>query len=428
MAPDTSGRGPAAGTPDPAARASVLVGVDGSLNASRAFDIALGIAASRDLDLALVGAFTYPFSYLDPTDPGVARERADFRRAVEERIREATDPLVARAAEAGVGTRMEIREGDAAGVLMRASRDSVFGVVGKRGRTPFGGRFMGSVASSFISHAHCPVLVVPEAWTGDPAAADDAPEVEGAAAEPEPTVTAELRARSPRAEAPTTTQAAEVPTTTPAAEVSAARESPAGPTRSGPDADAPRGRSSASGSADPATGTPDDSGAPRDSGAPAAVTSPVAPDLDFAGAIVLAVDPGDPRGDLAQRAADWAEESGRRLVLVSALALGVESSTWVPNRTQRPLLAAPRVRGAAVGRLKEVAAAVADTHPELPVEWRFYDGLPAEVIGEATRTASLVVVGSRGRGGFAGLLLGSVSRAVLARAVCPVLVVPTQRD
>lgn len=374
MAPDTSGRGPAAGTPDPAARASVLVGVDGSLNASRAFDIALEIAASRDLDLALVGAFTYPFSYLDPGDPAVEHERAEFRRAVEERIREATDPLVARAAEAGVGTRLEIREGDAAGVLMRASTDAVFGVVGKRGRTPFGGRFMGSVSSSFVSHARCPVLVVPESWTGDPADAEDAPEVEGAAAEPEPTVTAELRARSQEAEAP------------------AAREAPGG------------------------------------SGAPAAVTSPVAPDLDFAGAIVLAVDPGDARGDLAQRAADWAEESGRRLVLVAALALGVESSTWVPNRSQRPLLEAPRVRGAAVGRLKELAAAVSDSHPDLPVEWRFYDGLPAEVIGEATRTASLVVIGSRGRGGFTGLLLGSVSRAVLARAVCPVLVVPTPRD
>lgn len=396
MAPDTSGREPAVGTPDPVARAAVLVGVDGSLNASRAFDIALGIASSRGLDIELVGAFTYPFSYVDPTDPAVADERAEFRRAVEARIREATDPLVARAADAGVGTRLEIREGDAAGVLMRASEDAVFGVVGKRGRTPFGGRFMGSVSSSFVSHARCPVLVVPEAWTGEPAQAADAPEVEGVGGEPVPAITAELRARSPEAEVP---------------------------------APAPAEDPGASGTPDTAepSAAGGRSGAPEASVAPAAGTSPVPPDLDFAGAIVLAVDPGDTRSDLVQRAADWAEEAGRRLALVSALALGVESSTWVPTRSQRPLLEAPRVRGAAVGRLKEIATAVADSHPGLPVEWRFYDGLPAEVIGEAARTASLVVIGSRGRGGFAGLLLGSVSRAVLARAVCPVLVVPAPR-
>ena len=90
MAPDTSGREPAVGTPDPVAQAAVLVGVDGSLNASRAFDIALGIASSRGLDIELVGAFTYPFSYVDPTDPAVADAR--YQRYVAREVRSCYQP------------------------------------------------------------------------------------------------------------------------------------------------------------------------------------------------------------------------------------------------------------------------------------------------------------------------------------------------
>ncbi|WP_052462241.1 universal stress protein [Nigerium massiliense] len=75
-----------------------------------------------------------------------------------------------------------------------------------------------------------------------------------------------------------------------------------------------------------------------------------------------------------------------------------------------------------------VAPYVAD-HPGLDVTTSVEPGRPSEVLVDATRDASMLVVGSRGRGGFAGLMLGSTSREVLRGTRCPVLVVrrPKQR-
>lgn len=61
-------------------------------------------------------------------------------------------------------------------------------------------------------------------------------------------------------------------------------------------------------------------------------------------------------------------------------------------------------------------------YPDVPVEVRIVHGRPHHELVHASRNAGLVVVGSRGIGGFTGLLLGSTSKRVLREAHCPVIV------
>lgn len=71
-----------------------------------------------------------------------------------------------------------------------------------------------------------------------------------------------------------------------------------------------------------------------------------------------------------------------------------------------------------------VAGATADLDPQVEVVSTVVQGHPAQVLLDAAKGAQLLVVGTRGHGTLAGLLLGSVSQHCVQHAPCPVVVVP----
>jgi nucleotide-binding universal stress UspA family protein len=78
--------------------------------------------------------------------------------------------------------------------------------------------------------------------------------------------------------------------------------------------------------------------------------------------------------------------------------------------------------------LDETLSEVFGEQAPVPVHRIVREGGAAPVLLEVTKGANMIVVGSRGRGGFVGLLLGSVSSSVAEHAPCPVLVVHGDRN
>ena len=72
--------------------------------------------------------------------------------------------------------------------------------------------------------------------------------------------------------------------------------------------------------------------------------------------------------------------------------------------------------------LATAVAAACDKDDAATVEQEVVEGQTAEMLLRSALDADLLVVGSRGRGGFSGLLLGSVSQHAAAHAPCPVVV------
>jgi nucleotide-binding universal stress UspA family protein len=142
--------------------------------------------------------------------------------------------------------------------------------------------------------------------------------------------------------------------------------------------------------------------------------------------IVVGVD----GSDNSLRALDWAmKEAAQRQAALTVLTVNpVAVSYWTENPIILPEDKAEeeKARKAAEEAVATAASQLGGSQPT-SVTVRAVSGIPAEELIKASGDAEVLVMGARGGGGFARLLLGSVTNQVVQHAACPVTVVPAAR-
>jgi nucleotide-binding universal stress UspA family protein len=138
--------------------------------------------------------------------------------------------------------------------------------------------------------------------------------------------------------------------------------------------------------------------------------------------VVVGTDGSDHSFHAVEWAAREAELRGAALRIVSVPAL-LPRMSWRKGAHGTPDTVADMIVASHERALADAAGHAAEVAPGLAVETSLLRGRPAPALADAAADASMLVVGSRGGGGFAALLLGSVSRYVATWADCPVAVV-----
>jgi len=134
--------------------------------------------------------------------------------------------------------------------------------------------------------------------------------------------------------------------------------------------------------------------------------------------IVVGVDGSATSSAALEQACRRAERTGETVVALHAWRTHAPSTdVWNSEPRAQEGLAHRQVL------LAESVAGMRVDHPDVVIEQEAVPVAPVRCLVDASRGASLLVVGSHGLGFFGGLLLGSVSQSVLQRAECPVMVV-----
>ena len=122
------------------------------------------------------------------------------------------------------------------------------------------------------------------------------------------------------------------------------------------------------------------------------------------------------------RAAEWAaREAALRGAPLRIVAIPVLPPRMTPNPAT-PDTVAGLIEHSMNRALAAAAQQAAALEPDLAIETQLVEGPPAGVLVAAGRDASMLVLGSRGAGGFSAMILGSVSRYVATHAAVPVVV------
>lgn len=143
--------------------------------------------------------------------------------------------------------------------------------------------------------------------------------------------------------------------------------------------------------------------------------------------IVVGVD----GSDHSQQALAWAmTEAALRempLTVVAVEAIAIDHWGLAPVRTQADDAGRKAMEEAAQQLVEKVSAQFSGKRPP-SVTVKAVAGIPAQVLIDESYDADLIVVGSRGAGGFERLMVGSVSSQVVHHAGCPVAVVPAVKN
>jgi nucleotide-binding universal stress UspA family protein len=143
-------------------------------------------------------------------------------------------------------------------------------------------------------------------------------------------------------------------------------------------------------------------------------------DVDASTGPVLVGADGSP-GARAALAAAFDEADTRHCTVMAVRAYQVPTPAW-SQRIEPVDFDGTRLRAAELSALRDLVEPWREKYPHVPVETVVTHGDAASVLTAMSTAAQLVIVGTRGHGGFTGLLLGSVGQKLLHHGHCPVMI------